>query len=118
MKTNAHIIPDVIVVGSGNAALIAALSAHEAGANVHIYEASTMEAMGGNSRFTFAGFRFGLPSPIDIKSLIPTISETELNLIRAYPYTKDNFYDHLMDTSGGKADKELCRLLADHSFQV
>ena len=42
---------DVIVVGGGNAALVAALSAHEAGARVVILEAAPKEERGGNSRF-------------------------------------------------------------------
>ena len=109
---------DVAVIGSGNAALVAALSAEESGAKVAIFEASPEEAMGGNSRFTFGGFRFGLPTPEDIKQLIPKISEEDLNLIIHQTYQPKDFYNHLMDTSNGKADKELCNLLANKSFSI
>jgi tricarballylate dehydrogenase len=71
----------VFVIGTGNAALLAALSAHDAGTNVEIFEASTEEKMGGNSRFTFAGFRFGITTPSQIKELIPSITEAELDLV-------------------------------------
>jgi pyruvate/2-oxoglutarate dehydrogenase complex dihydrolipoamide dehydrogenase (E3) component len=42
---------DVVVVGKGNAALCAALSAHEQGAKVAMLEAACEDESGGNSRF-------------------------------------------------------------------
>ena len=42
---------DVIVVGGGNAGMVAALSAHEAGASVALLEAAPKEERVGNSRF-------------------------------------------------------------------
>src|SRR3954454_4536104 len=49
---------DVAVVGAGNAALTAALAAHEAGARVVVLEAAPKELRGGNSRFSGGIFRF------------------------------------------------------------
>ena len=43
---------DVLVIGAGNAAANAALSAHEAGASVAMIETAPREARGGNSAFT------------------------------------------------------------------
>lgn len=43
---------DVLVVGGGNAALCAALSANECGASVLVVEAAPMDFRGGNSRHT------------------------------------------------------------------
>lgn len=110
--------PDVVVIGAGNAALVSALSAHEAGAKVLICEAATEEAMGGNSRFTFAGFRFGVDRPDDVRSLIPDINDDDLALVRNKPYTPKDFYDNLMMLSNGEADEELCKMLSESSFDV
>ena len=49
---------DVIVVGKGNAALCAALSAHEHGAKVLMLEAANEAESGGNSRFAGGQMRF------------------------------------------------------------
>ena len=49
---------DVIVVGKGNAALCAALSAQENGAKVLILEAASEDEHGGNSRFAGGVMRF------------------------------------------------------------
>ncbi|HYY99916.1 MAG TPA: FAD-dependent oxidoreductase, partial [Candidatus Binatia bacterium] len=48
---------DVVVVGAGNAALVAALTAHEAGARVLVLEAAPEVERGGNSRFSGGIFR-------------------------------------------------------------
>jgi tricarballylate dehydrogenase len=47
----------VLIVGRGNAALVSALTAHEAGARVCTLEATLKAARGGNSRFAGAIFR-------------------------------------------------------------
>ena len=52
--------PDVLVVGAGNAALCAAISAHESGARVLMLEAAPFEERGGNSHFTGGAFPFRL----------------------------------------------------------
>ena len=48
---------DVIVVGGGNTALLAALRAHEAGAKALVLEKSPQALRGGNGYFVSGGYR-------------------------------------------------------------
>jgi succinate dehydrogenase/fumarate reductase flavoprotein subunit len=108
--------PTVIVVGAGNAALVSALSAHESGAKVTICEAANEEDMGGNSRFTFASFRFGSQGVDDVKALVPAMSDADTEIVRNAPYTPQDFFNHLMTLSHMRADPELCEMLAKASY--
>ena len=49
---------DAIIVGAGNAALVAALSAREQVERVLVLEKAPYHERGGNSYFTGGGFRF------------------------------------------------------------
>ena len=60
---------DVVIVGAGNAALCAALSASEAGASVIILEKAPKHFQGGNCPYTGAGFRFTHNGINDLKAL-------------------------------------------------
>jgi tricarballylate dehydrogenase len=110
--------PTVIVVGAGNAALVSALSAHESGAKVTICEAANEEDMGGNSRFTFASFRFGSQGVDDVKALVPAMSDADTEIVRNAPYTPQDFFNHLMTLSHMRADPELCEMLAKASYDT
>ena len=69
---------DVIVVGAGNAALCAALSAREQGANVLVLERAPQEKRGGNSAFTGGGFRMVHHGLEDIKKFVPDLTQKKL----------------------------------------
>ena len=58
---------DVIVVGKGNAALCAALAAHDKGARVGVLEAAHPEESGGNSRFAGGVMRFAFHSVDELR---------------------------------------------------
>ena len=57
---------DVVVIGKGNAALCAALSASDAGATVAMLEAAPEEESGGNSRFAGGVMRFAYAGVDDL----------------------------------------------------
>src|SRR5205085_9096035 len=64
--------PDVLVIGARNAALCAAISAHENGARVVMLEAAPFEERGGNSHFTGGAFRFAFAGVGDLIAVLPS----------------------------------------------
>src|SRR5262249_61877537 len=83
---------DVLVIGAGNAAANAALSAHEAGAKVAMLETAPKEARGGNSAFTGGAFRFTYSSVDDLLRLAPDIADLDLANIDFGSYTDDQYF--------------------------
>jgi tricarballylate dehydrogenase len=81
---------DVIVVGAGNAATCAALSAREAGARVVMLEIAPEETRGGNSCFTGGAFRVVYHGAEDLAQLIPDMNETEVKDVDFGTYTEED----------------------------
>src|SRR6266567_8241471 len=107
---------DVVVAGSGNAALCAALAAREAGASVLIVEKAPESQRGGNSFFTAGGFRFAHQGLEDLRrDILPDISEEEARAIVVPPYTENQFYDDLMRVTEGRADFDMAQHLVQRS---
>ena len=108
---------DVLVIGAGNAALSAALSASEAGAKVTIIEKAPRSMRGGNSRFT-ALYRFAYDGLNALRALSSAIDDALAARMDAPPYSADAYYADLMASSRGKADCSLMRILADESYEA
>jgi len=85
---------DVLVIGGGNAALCAAITAREAGASVLMLEAATVPMRGGNSRHT-RNMRTMHEGPL------PPLTE-------AYP--EEEYWQDLLKVTGGLTDERLARL--------
>ncbi len=111
MMDQTEIISDVIVVGAGNAALCAALAAHEQGASVTVLEATGEDEAGGNSRFTAGLCRIPYDGIEDLKKIIPDLSEAEIANTDFGHYTKDEFFDDMARVTRYRADPDMVELL-------
>ncbi|EEX08748.1 precorrin 3B synthase CobZ [Ruegeria lacuscaerulensis ITI-1157] len=85
---------DVVVIGGGNAALCAAITAAEAGARVIILEAAPRPYRGGNSRHT-RNFRCMHHGPLG------PLTDS---------YSEDEYIADLLKVTGGKTDEALARI--------
>lgn len=85
---------DVLVLGGGNAALCAALTAARAGARVTLLECAPKDFRGGNSRHT-RNLRCMHDAPTGI------LTER---------YSEDEYFDDLIRVTGGETDEALARL--------
>ena len=90
---------DVLVIGGGNAALCAAMTAAEAGARVILLESAPRYFRGGNSRHT-RNLRFLHRKPT------PYLKDA---------YLEEEFWDDLMLVTGGKTTEALARLVIRES---
>ena len=98
---------DVVVVGAGNAALVSALSAHEAGAKVVVLEVAPQASRGGNSYFTGGGFRVPLKGLEEVRELVPDLTDAEAAPMDMTPYTVEQFRSIWMRLSDGLVDPEV-----------
>jgi tricarballylate dehydrogenase len=108
--------PQVIVVGAGNAALVAALAAHESGARVIVLEAAPYEERGGNSRFAGAIFRMTHTGMASLRPLLDPENAYLENYTAVEPYTAGEYYNDIMDMADGRSNPELIRTLVEESF--
>lgn len=108
--------PEVIVVGAGNAALCAAISAAEHGARVTVLERAPRAARGGNSAFTGGCFRTVYDGAEDIARLVPDLSPEERESSDFGTYDAETFYLDLCRLSGYRADPALIELLVAESL--
>ena len=93
---------DVLVIGGGNAALCAAISARRAGASVLVLEGAPKFYRGGNTRHTR-----NMRCAHDAATGILT-----------GPYTEEEFWNDLLLVTGGQTDEELARFMIRESKDV
>jgi tricarballylate dehydrogenase len=107
---------DVIVVGAGNAAFCAALSAAENGAKrIAVLERAPQEESGGNSRFTAGAMRFAYDGLNDLQAVMPDLSEEEIATTDFGTYTEDQFFDDMFRVTQYRTDPQLCEMLVRRS---
>jgi tricarballylate dehydrogenase len=107
---------DVIVVGGGNAAFCAALSARERGARVVLLERAPEDERGGNSRFTAGAMRVVYRGVDDLLELMPDLTEEERRNTDFGAYTEEQFFDDMGRVTEWRCDPDLTELLVKGSF--
>src|SRR5215468_6643795 len=110
--------PDVLVVGAGNAALCAAISAHESGARVLMLEAAPFEERGGNSHFTGGAFRFAFSGIDDLIAVLPSLAQENLDDVDFGTYTPEQFFDDLFALTQYRCDPDLAEILVRGSLDT
>ena len=93
---------DVLVIGGGNAALCAAISARRLGASVLVLEGAPKFYRGGNTRHT-RNMRCAHDAATDILT---------------GPYTEAEFWEDLLRVTGGQTDEQLARHMIAESKDI
>ena len=106
---------DVIVVGAGNAAICAALSAREQNAKVLVIERAPADKRGGNSAFTGGTFRAAYSGLEDVQKFVPDLSDDEIATTDWAQYTAEDFLDDLGRVTQYQTDPDLAETLARSS---
>jgi tricarballylate dehydrogenase len=93
---------DVLVIGGGNAALCAAISARRAGASVLVLEGAPKFYRGGNTRHT-RNMRCAHDAATEILT---------------GPYTEEEFWNDLLLVTDGQTDEELAKFMIRESKDI
>jgi tricarballylate dehydrogenase len=111
---------DVIVVGAGNAALAAAVSAREQGARrVVALEKAPTELRGGNTHYSGGLFRFAFERAEDLRPLVPDAEQYVSGFMTdVQPYPQALFLADLMRVTEGRTDPELAEILIGRSYDT
>src|SRR3974377_893908 len=109
---------DVIVVGAGNAATCAALSASDGGARVLMLEIAPEDQRAGNSCFTGGAFRVVYHGAEDLARLIPDMNETELKAVDFGTYSEEQYFDDMGRLTQYRCDPDLTEILIRRSFET
>lgn len=108
---------DVVVVGKGNAALCAALSAHDQGASVAMLEAAPEEEHGGNSRFAGGVMRFAYETVDDLKR-VTDLTDEEIANSDFGTNTREEYLDKLYQLTSYRTDPDLSEILVNNSLDT
>lgn len=109
---------DVVVVGAGNAALVAALAAYDAGAKVIVLEAAAEEERGGNSRFSGGIFRTAHDGLDSLRPLLHESNERIIDKVAVGAYPRERYLDEWLTTSAGRPPTKLVEQVIDRSYET
>ena len=103
---------DVIVVGAGNAALAASVSARNSGAErVLVLEKASEDMRGGNTHYSGGLLRIAFDHIEEILRLVPQARELEGFVEGIDPYPAQSFWSDLRRMTSERSDPELAQIL-------
>lgn len=109
---------DVIVVGGGNAALCAAISAAENGSRVILLERSPESERGGNSTYTDGKFRAVYNGAEDVRALVPDLTDSEIETSDFGSYSEADFFDDMGRITQYRTDPDLSETMIRNSRDI
>jgi tricarballylate dehydrogenase len=111
---------DVIVVGAGNAALAASVSAREHGAeDVLVLEKAPLEMRGGNTYWSGGLLRIAFNAARELERLIPDAADHLPGFFEhVEPYTADDFWTDFRRVTEDRTDRELAATVIAHSYDT
>lgn len=96
-------LKSIIVVGTGNAALCAAIAALEKGAQVLLLEKADEALAGGNTKYTAGAMRFAYDGKVDLLPLLRDTDDPRLPDTDFGSYTVEIFSEDLLGFNDGRA---------------
>ena len=92
---------NIIIVGSGNAAMSAGIAALEAGANVLMLEKADEELAGGNTKYTAGAMRFAYNGSDELITLLTDPQDERIARTDFGSYTQEKFSADLLGFNEG-----------------
>ena len=108
----------LIIVGSGNAALCAGISALEKGADVKILEKANEYLAGGNTKYTAGAMRFVYNNGGELKPLLKDPNDPKLEKTNFGKYSKEKFSEDLLSFNDGKPLTIEQKTLINESYET
>jgi tricarballylate dehydrogenase len=109
---------DVVIIGAGNAGLVAAIEARNHGATVLLLEKGPRERRGGNSRLADGQFRVAFEKGLPDFEYLLKDSVMPKGSIEIEPYSKDDYYADLMRVSEGLGEQQWAETIVNESMNV
>lgn len=110
---------DVLVVGCGNAALCAAISARERGAErVLVLEAAPESESGGNTAYTAGAMRVVYENVDQLLQLMPDLPASDLERTDFGSYTEEEFFNDMARVTEYRTDPDLTEVLVTKSHET
>ncbi|MCZ6729533.1 MAG: FAD-binding protein [SAR324 cluster bacterium] len=111
---------DVIVVDAGNAALAAATSAQEHGAErVLVLEKAPEELRGGNTHYSGGLYRFAFEKVEQLAPLLPNAEQQMAGFMESVqPHPAELFWEDLLRVTEGRTDRTLAEVLIGNSYNT